>query len=40
MANEGYWLVGVGETPKLGPGDIYEPGKGEILIQVCLYFDS
>lgn len=36
MANEGYWLAGVGEPPKLGPGDMYEPGKGEILIQVRL----
>ncbi|KAL7917594.1 GroES-like protein [Trichoderma austrokoningii] len=34
MANEAYWLVGVGERPELGPGDLHEPGKGEILIQV------
>ncbi|RFU79414.1 alcohol dehydrogenase [Trichoderma arundinaceum] len=34
MANEGYWLTGVGEQPKLGPADVYEPGEGEMLIQV------
>lgn len=39
MANEGYWLVGVGERPKLGPGDLYEPGRGEMLIQVRLISD-
>lgn len=35
MANEACWLVGVGERPRLGPGDLYDPGEGEMLIQVC-----
>lgn len=34
MANEGYWLFGVEERPKLGSGDLYDPGEGEMLIQV------
>lgn len=36
MTNEGYWLFGVGERPKLGPGELYDPGEGEMLIQVRL----
>jgi hypothetical protein len=34
MSNEAYWLTGVGEQPKLGPADLYDPGEGEMLIQV------
>ncbi|KAM0253645.1 hypothetical protein ACHAQJ_007157 [Trichoderma viride] len=34
MTNEAYWLTGVGEQPKLGPADLYDPGEGEMLIQV------
>lgn len=40
MANEAYWLTGVGEQPKIGPADSYEPGEGEILIQVRLTYDT
>ncbi|KAL9471965.1 hypothetical protein ACSS6W_009906 [Trichoderma asperelloides] len=36
MTNEGYWLFGIGERPKLGPGELYDPGEGEMLIQVRL----
>ncbi|KAL7931359.1 GroES-like protein [Trichoderma chlorosporum] len=34
MANEALWLAGVGEQPKIGPAQMYEPGEGEMLIQV------
>ncbi|KAL6856377.1 GroES-like protein [Trichoderma novae-zelandiae] len=34
MANEAFWLTGFAGQPKLGPADVYEPGKGELLIQV------